>query len=130
MPFSIFMIKLWQVSNIDLKNSHRRFSTKTAALKNLSILIEKYLCLSLFLITWQAYKPGTLLQRHSKTCFPVTVAMFLKTSILKDIYEHRFWTLLIQSGRNNTKNRDVSRDDNRRRIQNPVKHKRWSFLQK
>ena len=42
----------------------------------------------------------------------------------------RFWTLSIQSGRNNRKNRDVSRDDNRRRIQNPVKHLRWSFLQK
>ena len=41
-----------------------------------------------------------------------------------------FWTLLIQSGRNNRENRDVSRDDNWRRIQSPVKHLRWSFLQK
>ena len=40
------------------------------------------------------------------------------------------WILLIQSGRNNRKNRDVSRDDNRSRIQNPVKHLRCSFLQK
>ena len=42
----------------------------------------------------------------------------------------RFWTLAIQSGRNKRKNRDVSRDDNGRRIQNPEKHLRWSFLQK
>ena len=40
------------------------------------------------------------------------------------------WTLLIQSGRNNRKNRDVSRDDNRSRIQNPVKHLRCSFCKK
>ena len=42
----------------------------------------------------------------------------------------RFWTLSIQSGRNKRKNRDVSRDDNGRHIQNPVKHLRWNFLQK
>ena len=41
----------------------------------------------------------------------------------------RFLTLLIQSGRNNIKNRDVSRDDNRRRIQNLETHK-TKFLQK
>ena len=41
----------------------------------------------------------------------------------------RFLTLLIQSGRNNIKNRDVSRDDNRRRIQNPETHQ-TKFLQK
>ena len=41
-----------------------------------------------------------------------------------------FLTLLIPSGRNNRKNKDVSRDDNRRHIQKPVKHLRWSFLEK
>ena len=72
--------------------------------------------------------------QHS--CFSVNIAKFLKTSILKDICEW-FWTLLIQSGRDvfrekrkYGKNRDVFRDGNRRRIQNPVKHLRWSFSQK
>ena len=46
-----------------LKSSHRRCSIKKAVLKNLAILIEKYLCWSLFLINLQAYKPATLLQR-------------------------------------------------------------------
>ena len=41
---------------------------KKAVLKNLAILIEKYLCWSLFLINLlQAYKPATLLQRDSNT---------------------------------------------------------------
>ena len=50
-----------------LKSSHRRCSIKKAVLKNLAILIEKYLCWSLFLINLQAYKPATLLQRDSNT---------------------------------------------------------------
>ena len=36
-------------------------------LKNLAILIEKYLCCSLFLINLQAYQPATLLQRDPNT---------------------------------------------------------------
>ena len=40
------------------------------------------------------------------------------------------WFLSLMAGdRTRRKNRDVFRDDNRRRIQNPVKHLRWSFLQ-
>ena len=61
------MVKFRQVSNIALESSHRRYSIEEAVLKNLVILIEKYLCWSLFLINLQAYKPATLLQRDSNT---------------------------------------------------------------
>ena len=40
---------------------------RKAVLKNLKILIEKYLCWSLYLVDLQAYKPATLLQRDSNT---------------------------------------------------------------
>ena len=39
----------------------------TTVIKNLAILIEKYLCCSLFLINLQAYQPATLLQRDPNT---------------------------------------------------------------
>ena len=55
-------------------------------------------------------------------CFPVNIVKFLKTSILKDICERLLPNFLIQNGRNNRKNRDLFRDDNRRRVQNSVKH--------
>ena len=54
-------------NNIALKSSHRRCSIRKAVLKNLAILIEKYLCLNLLLINLQAYKPATILQRDSNT---------------------------------------------------------------
>ena len=66
-------------------------------------------------------------KRLQHRCFPVNIVKFLKTSILKDIFERLLLNLLIQSWRNNRKNRDVFRDDNRRRIQDTVKHLRWSF---
>ena len=59
------MVKFRQVSNIALESSHRRYFIEEAVLKNLVILIEKYLCWSLFLINLQAYKPASLLQRDS-----------------------------------------------------------------
>ena len=40
-------------------------SIKNAVLKNLTILIGKQLCWSLFLINLEVYKPATLLQRDS-----------------------------------------------------------------
>ena len=42
-------------------------SIKKAVLKNLAILIEKYLCWSLFLINLQAYKSAALLQSDCNT---------------------------------------------------------------
>ena len=114
------MVKFWLVSNIALKNIHRGYSIKKAVPKNLATLIEKYLCWSLFLINLKAYKPTTSLQRDSNTrVFLWTLRYFCERPLLN-----------FQSGRNNRKNRDASRDDNRRRIENPVKHQRWRFLQK
>ena len=70
-------------------------------------------------------------KRLQYRCFPVNNATFLKTSILNDICKRLILNLLTQSINNNRKNRDVFtvvlRDDNRRRIQNPVKHLRWCF---
>ena len=61
------MVKFGQVSNIALKWSDRMCAIKKAALKNLAILLEEYLCWSVFLINFQAYKPKTLLQGDSNT---------------------------------------------------------------
>ena len=68
-------------------------------------------------------------------CFSVKIAKFLKTSILKDICERLIlnfidskWKRRIQRKKQRSKkhgkNRDVFRDGNWRRIQNPVKHLR------
>ena len=107
-------------------------SIKNAVLKNLAILIGKQLCWSLFLINLEVYKPATLLQRDSDA----SVFLWILRNFYKGLFQRTsvndcFWTLLIQSGRYiNRKNRDVFRDDNQRRFQNPMKHLRWSFLQK
>ena len=57
----------------------------------------------------------TKMQQHR--CFSVNIAISLKASILTDICGQPL--LNFQSGGKNRKNRYVSRDDNRRRIQNP-----------
>ena len=71
----------WFLWLIDLKfflphgffrSSHRRCPTKKATLKNFAIFTGKLLCWSLFLITLQALRPGTLLTRSPRTtnvCF-------------------------------------------------------------
>ena len=63
-------------------------------------------------------------KRLEHRCFPVNIAKFLKTPILKDIFDGLLLNSVIQSGRNNRKNRDVSKDDNRRLIQDTVKQLR------
>ena len=63
-------------------------------------------------------------KRLEHRCFPVNIAKFLKTPILKDIFDGLLLNSVIQSGRNNRKNRDVSNDDNRRLIQDTVKQLR------
>ena len=123
------MVKFWQVSNTALKSSYRMCSIKNAVLKNLAILIGKHLCWSLFLINLEVYKPGILLQWDSDT----SVFLWILRNFYKGLFQRTsvndcFWTSLIQSGRySNRKNRDVFRDNNQRRIQNPMKHLRWSF---
>ena len=61
-------------------------------------------------------------KRFQHRGFPVDMVKFLKTSILKDICERLLLNFLIQNVRNNRKNRDLFRDDNRRDVQNSVKH--------
>ena len=123
-----FMVKcLWQVSNIALKSSYRMCSIKNAVLKNLAILIGKHLCWSLFLINLEVYQLATLLQRDSDA----NVFLWILWNFYKSLFQRTsvndcFWTSLIQSWRySNGKNRAVFRDDNLRRIQNPMKHLRW-----
>ena len=54
---------------------------KRAVLKNLAIFTGKHLCWSLFLIKLLYQK------RLQHRCLPVNIAKFLRTSILKNIYE-------------------------------------------
>ena len=59
------------------QNLRRRYSIKKAALKNFKIFIGKHLCLSHL--------------RLQHRCFPVNIAKFLKTPVLKSICK---WLLL------------------------------------
>ena len=129
-PFLFFMVKFWQVSNITLKSIYRRCSIKKAVLKNFAKFIGKHLCWSLFLINLQTYKPATLLEKT-----PTQVLSCECCEIFKNIYiKGHLWTtaselywfkveVIIEKA-------DLFRDDDPRRIQNPVKHLRWSFLTK
>ena len=57
---------------------------KISFLKNFSTFTRKYLCWSLFLIKVQAFRAATLLLRYCKhTCFPVSIAKFLRTALLQ-----------------------------------------------
>ena len=62
------------------RNSHWRFSIKKAVLKNFAMFIGKNLSWSVFLVK---------LFQHG--CFPVNIAKFLRTPVLKNIWE---WLLL------------------------------------
>ena len=126
-----FMVKFWQVSNIVLKCNYKRCSIKKLFLNSNSNINSEALVLESLFNKFASLQVGNFItKRLQHSCFPVSIAKFLKTYIVNDIFERLFWTLLIQSGRySNRKNRDLFRDDNRRRIQNPVKDLRWSFLQ-
>ena len=69
------------------RSSHRRCSVKKVVLKNFANFTEKHLCWSLFLITFHAFRPTTLLKRLQRSCFPVKFAKVLRTPILKNICE-------------------------------------------
>ena len=68
------------------RGSHRKYFIKklllTGLLKNLSIFTGKHLCWSLFLIKLRAFK-----NRLQHRCFPVTIAKFLRRTVLKNICE-------------------------------------------
>ena len=67
-------------SFITVKSSHRRRSIKNAVLRIFAIFTGKHLCWSLFLIK---LTKKTLQHRR----FPVNIAKFLRTSLLKNICE-------------------------------------------
>ena len=76
------MVKFSQVSN-SFKKQLLKLFYKKAVLNNLAILIGKHLCWSLFLIQASNF----ITKRLQHRCFPVNIAKFLKTSILKGICE-------------------------------------------
>ena len=57
-------------------------------LKNFAILTEKHECWCFFLIKLQFVRPVTLIKKGLQhRCFPVNIAKFLRTPILKNICE-------------------------------------------
>ena len=82
------LYKLQQKIMHDISRSSRpELICKKAGLKNYAEFIGKYLCRSLFLIKLQAFRSATLLKRNSSTGVFCDFAKFLRTSILKNIYE-------------------------------------------
>ena len=68
-------------------------------IKNFAIFIGKRLCWSLFITKLQAYRPAILLKRDSKhSCFPVNIAKFLRTPILKNICERLLLNFIAPNG--------------------------------
>ena len=63
---------------------------KKSVLKKFPIFTGNYLCSSLFLIKLQTLRPATLLKRLQHKCFPVNIAKFLRTPILKNICDACF----------------------------------------
>ena len=119
------------VSNIALKSTNRRSSIKKSCSYKFSNINRKTLVLESLFNKFAGLQAGNFItKRFQHRCFPVNIVKFLKTSILKDICERLLLNFLIQNGRNNRKNRDLFRDDNRRRVQNSVKHVSWNLLQK
>ena len=60
-----------------------RCSFKIGALKNFAKFTGKHLRWSMFLIKFQAFRPGILLKRSLSRCFPVNFGIFF--------YENHFY---------------------------------------
>ena len=131
---------------------------KNAVLKNFTMFIRKQLSWSLFLINLKAFKLATLLQRNSTTGVSFKYSEIYKSVCFKDTHKHSLetWNFIKKEAlaqvfpcefsqiSQNTlyhithlvaasiikENTDVFREDNQKRIQNPVKHQRWNFFQK
>ena len=69
------------------RNSYQRWY-----IKNVTIFTGKHLRWSLFLL-----KPASLLERDSNLCFPVNIAKFLRTLILKKVSEQLLLNINIVS---------------------------------
>ena len=72
------------------RSKHWRCSTKETVVKNLATFTGKPLCWSLFLIKFQTCVCMQLFSQRREPnqhwCFPVNVATFLRTTILKNIW--------------------------------------------
>ena len=73
------------------RSSRSQMYFRIGVLKNFAMFTGKYLCLSLFFINIQAWKPATLLKKRLRhRCFPVKFARFLRTPFFT---EHLQWLL-------------------------------------
>ena len=129
-----FMVKFWQVSNINLKSSYRRCSIKKAVLKNVAIFIGKHLPWVAF---WWIFRLSSRQLYYKEIRTQVLSCEYCKT--FKNIYfkghlwttaSELYWFKVEVVIEKTDVFRDVFRDDNRRRIQNPLKYLKWSFFQK
>ena len=80
------------------RSGHRRCSMKKVALKNFTKFPGKQLCQNLFFNKVRSLRPVTLWKKslwHS--CFPVNFTKFLRTSILKNIYERLFLNIALHT---------------------------------
>ena len=64
---------------------------KIYVLKNFANLAGKYLCWSLCLIKFQAWRPAALLRTDSYKCFPVKLEKFFRTPFLRNTFGGYFW---------------------------------------
>ena len=70
---------------------------KKTVLKNFAMLIGKHLCLNLFLIKSQDWRPATLLKRGSNTCVFLWILWnLLRAPILKYICERLLLAIVIK----------------------------------
>ena len=72
---------------------------KKVVLKHFKIYTGRHLYWSLFLIKLQGFSPVSLLKRDSNSsCFPVNIAKFLRTLVLKNISFRLFLQFFLGSG--------------------------------
>ena len=70
------------------RNSRSQMFFKIGVLKNFAVFIGKHLCWSLFFNRVADFRPATILKKRLEhKCFPVNIAKFLRTPILKNICE-------------------------------------------
>ena len=95
---------------------------KKAVVKNLLIFSRKHLSWSLSFNKIAGVRPATLLKKRSQQrCFPVDIATFLRTSILKNIWERLFLYFRILKKMRKMKN-DKSKTQKNRKSQNSRKN--------
>ena len=81
---NLFQYKSAYTDNMTCRSSHRRCSAEKGVLKNFANFTGKRLSWSVFLIT---FVKNFVTQRLQHRRFPLKFAKFLRTPILKNIYE-------------------------------------------